>query len=389
MAVKLSKRVNCVGDSATIRLNDVANRLRMDGKDVINLGVGEPDFDTPLFIREAAKRAIDDGDTHYAPSLGKQRLREDIADKLREDNRIDASPKNIIVSAGAKHIIFMAINALLDGGEEAMLFCPAWVSYEACIKLAGGRVNWVKTKEEDAFQPSDLQDKINKKTKLLVVNSPNNPTGSVYKKDTLKMIRDLAIDRDLYVISDEIYEKIIYEADHISLASFDGMAERTITVNGFSKSYAMTGWRLGYACAPKEIIGGMLKIQQHSVTCAASFSQEAAIKAMEGPQDDLKRMVEEFKRRRDILIEGLNSIGIRCVRPAGAFYTFVDVSKFGGDSNAFCEKMLREGYVVMIPGYAFGPGWEKYVRISYAAPLEKIEEALLRMEKIFALGKQK
>jgi len=378
----LSNRVNCIEDSATLRLNDISERLKNQGADIINLSVGEPDFDTPEFIRESAKKALDEGDTHYTPSAGKPRLRKVIAEKLNKENKIDTSYENIIVSAGAKHLIYMAVNALVNEGDEVVLLSPAWVTYEACAKLSGGNINWIKTSVEDQFQPIDMQDKVDKKTKLLILNSPNNPSGGVYSKSTLKMIADLAVDYNFFVLSDEIYEKIIYDSEHISIASFDQMADRTITVNGLSKSYAMTGWRIGYASAPKDIFNGMLKIQQHSVSCAPSFVQEAAISAISGPQDSVTEMVAEFKKRRDFLVDGLNSIGMNCILPKGAFYLFVDVSEFANDANEFSEKMLKEGYLAMTPGNAFGPGFENYIRISYAVPIDKLREAVNRIENI-------
>jgi len=380
----LSNRVNSVEDSATLRLNDIAERLRSQGMDIINLSVGEPDFDTPEFIRDAAKKALDEGDTHYTPSAGKPRLRKVVAEKLKRENKIDTSYENIIISAGAKHLIYMAINSLINEGDEVVLLSPAWVSYEACVKIAGGSINWVKTNADDQFQPNDIQDKVSRKTKLLVLNSPNNPSGAVYSKDTLKMIADLAVDYDFFVLSDEIYEKIIYVSEHISMASLDQMAERTITVNGLSKSYAMTGWRIGYASAPGEIFKGMLKMQQHSVSCAPSFVQEAAISAISGSQECINEMVSEFKNRRDFLVDGLNSIGMRCTLPKGAFYLFVNISDFAKDANEFSEKMLKEGYLAMTPGDAFGQGFEDYIRISYAIPIERLKEAVTRIEKIIS-----
>jgi len=378
----LSNRVNSIEDSATLRLNDISEQLRSKGADIINLSVGEPDFDTPAFIRDAAKKALDDGDTHYTPSAGKPRLRKIIAEKLKNENKIDTSSGNIIVSAGAKHLVYMTVNSLINEGDEVILLSPAWVTYEACVKISGGRINWIMTSADDQFQPTNIQDMIGKKTKLLILNSPNNPSGAVYSKDTLKMIADLAIDYDFFVLSDEIYEKIIYDSEHVSIASFDQMAERTITVNGLSKSYAMTGWRIGYASAPKEIFDGMLKIQQHSVSCAPSFVQEAAISAISGHQECVNEMVAEFKKRRDFLVDGLNSLGMRCLLPKGAFYLFVDVSDFAKDANEFSEKMLKEGYLAMTPGDAFGPGFENYIRISYAVPIERLKVAVKRIENI-------
>ncbi len=373
----LSERVNRIEKSATLRISDLANKLKGAGKDVISFSVGEPDFTTPQHIIGAAKRALDEGRTHYTPSAGIPGLKEAITDKFKE-NGIGVSPNEVIVTPGAKQAIFEAVLSILNEGNEAILFDPAWVSYESCVKLAGARPVWVKTGEERDFVPDDFLESINRKTKLIIVNTPCNPTGAVFGECILSMVADIAKDHDIFVLSDEVYEKIIYEGKHLSIASFDGMHDRTVTVNGFSKAYAMTGWRLGYASAPPEVIDAMLKIQQHSTSCATSFAQYGALEALKGPQECIAEMVDEFKTRRDIIVDGLKSMGLGCKRPDGAFYVFVNVARFG-DGMSVAERLLNEGYVAVTPGSAFGPYSEDYIRISYATSQARISEGLNRM----------
>jgi len=349
----LSERVNRMEKSATLRISDLANKLKRSGKDVISFSVGEPDFATPQHIMDAAKKALDEGKTHYTPSAGIPELREAIANKFKE-NGISASADEVIVTPGAKQAIFEGILSILNEGDEAILFDPAWVSYESCVRLAGAKPVWVRTDEKKGFVPDNFMDSITRRTKLIILNTPGNPTGAVFDENTLKMIADIAKAHDIFVLSDEVYEKIIYEGAHISIASFDGMRERTITVNGFSKSYAMTGWRLGYATAPPEILDAMLKIQQHSTSCATSFAQYGAVAALTGAQDCIAEMVSEFRARRDILIDGLKSIGLECTRPKGAFYVFVNVGQYGSGMDV-AERLLNEAHVAVTPGRAFGP----------------------------------
>ncbi|MDI6889033.1 MAG: pyridoxal phosphate-dependent aminotransferase [Methanocellales archaeon] len=374
----LSERVNRIEESATLRISDLANKLKRAGKDIISFSVGEPDFTTPQHIIDAAKKALDEGRTHYTPSTGIPELREAIANKFKE-NDISASPNEIIVTPGAKQAIFEATLATLNEGDEAILFDPAWVSYESCVKLAGAKPIWVKTDEKRGFIPEDFLESVTKKTKLIIVNTPGNPTGAVFDENTLKLIADIARDHDLFVLSDEVYEKIIYEGKHLSIASFDGMPERTITVNGFSKAYAMTGWRLGYATAPPEILDAMLKIQQHSASCATSFAQYGAVAALTGAQECIAEMVSEFRARRNLLVDGLKSIGLECTRPKGAFYVFVNVGQYGSGMDV-AERLLNEAYVAVTPGGAFGPSGTNYVRISYATSQARISEGLERIE---------
>lgn len=374
-----SSRLERVEESATIKIANIANKLKQDGVDVISFSLGEPDFDTPKHICDAAADAMYRGETHYAPSAGIPELRSAIADKLRTENKLDVSESNVLVTPGAKQAIFEIMMSVLDDGDEAILFDPAWVSYDPCIKFAGANSVWVPTDPDNGFAPRDFSESITSKTRLIVVNSPSNPTGGVFGKDILKQITDLAIDHDLLVLSDEIYEKIVYDTKHVSIGSMDGMHERTITVNGFSKAYAMTGWRLGYVTAAPEIFNGLLKIHSHSVSSATTFAQYGGVAALTGPQEPVEEMVKEFKVRRDILVDGLNSLGIKCKKPEGAFYAFADVSEYG-NGDEVTEKLLADAHVAVTPGSAFGASGKDFVRISYATSQERIREALGRIE---------
>ncbi len=376
-----AKRLQNITESATLRIANLASELKSHGKDIISFSLGEPDFATPGHITDAVKASLDRGETHYTPSPGIPELRRAIADKLKKENNLDAKPGNIIATPGAKQAIFEVILSVLEEGDEAILFDPAWVSYEPCIKLAGAKAIWAPTNRENGFTPSGLSEYITKKTKLIVINSPCNPTGGVYGKNTLKEIADLAVDKNIKVLSDEIYEKIIYDKKHISIGSFDGMQDLTITVNGFSKAYAMTGWRLGYVHAPKETYEQMLKLHSHSVSQATSFVQYAGLAALQGDQTCITDMVREFKVRRDLLVKGLNKLGIKCAMPDGAFYAFADVSEYGSGEKV-AELLLNKAFVATTPGAAFGEAGYDFIRISYATSQERIREALRRMEAV-------
>ncbi|WP_456327592.1 pyridoxal phosphate-dependent aminotransferase [Archaeoglobus sp.] len=370
----MRERLNLIKPSATLRISALAKELAKQGKPVVNMSAGEPDFRTPQHIVESAIKALNEGKHFYTPTRGIPELLEAIAEKVNRENGIPAKPENVIVTAGAKYAIFLAMQALLDEGDEVILLDPAWVSYEANVIMANAKPIWVK--HDDSFEDAPIEDYITSKTKMIVINTPNNPTGVVYPRSFLKKVADLAQDHDLYVLSDEIYEKIIYEGKHYSIASFDGMFERTITVNGFSKAYSMTGWRLGYAVASEEIIKAMNKIQSHSISHPTSFVQYAGVTALKGDQSCVDEMVKAFRRRRDRIVEGLNDLGIDYVYPKGAFYVFMKV----GDGTAFAERFLKEEYVAVTPGEAFG-SYKDYVRISYATSDEDIEEFLRRLSR--------
>lgn len=376
-----AKRVRSITESATIRISNLASELKNQGKDVISFSLGEPDFRTPPHIIDAAKASLDKGDTHYTPSPGIPALRKAIAEKLEKDNGIEAREGNIIVTPGAKQAVFEVVLSVLDEGDEAVLFDPAWVTYDACVKLAGAKTVWAATDKENGFAPLSLNECVSKKTKLIIINSPCNPTGGVYGKDKLEEIADIAVDKNIMVLSDEIYEKIIYDKQHVSIASLDGMQDLTITVNGFSKAYAMTGWRLGYVHAQKEIYEQMLKLHSHSVSQAASFVQYAGIAALQGDQNCVAEMVREFRARRDLLIRGLEKLGMKCAKPEGAFYAFADVSEYGTGEEVG-EFLLNKAFVATTPGIAFGDAGNDFIRISYATSQERIKEALRRMEAV-------
>lgn len=376
-----AKRLQDITESATLRISNLASELKSQGKDIISFSLGEPDFTTPLHIIEAAKASLERGETHYTPSPGIPELRRAIAEKLKKDNKIETKPGNIIVTPGAKQAIFEVMLSVLQEGDDAIIFDPAWVSYDPCVKLAGARTIWAPTQRDKDFTPVGVEEFITKKTKLIVINSPCNPTGGVYGRETLKEIADIAIDKNIFVLSDEIYEKIIYDKEHISIGSMDGMQDLTITVNGFSKAYAMTGWRLGYVSAPKEIYEQMLKLHSHSVSQATSFVQYAGLAALQGDQTPVAAMVREFRARRDLLVRGLNKLGIKCARPDGAFYAFADVSEYGS-GEAIAELLLNKVFVATTPGSAFGEAGNDFIRISYATSQERIKEALRRMEAV-------
>ncbi len=372
-------RADLIQPSATMRISERAKQLRKEGKAVIDMGLGEPDFSTPPHIIEAACRALKEGKTTYAPAQGIPELREAIAEKLREENGIPAKPENVIVTAGAKYAIYEAMQALIEPGDEVILLEPAWVSYEACVLLAGGKP--VLVKHDESFKHADIGERITDKTKMIVVNSPNNPIGVVYPKEFLKEIADLASDHDICVMADEVYEKIIFDGEHHSIASFDGMFERTITINAFSKTYAMTGWRLGYAVAPESVIGRMRKIQSHSISSPTTFVQYAGIAALRGDQSFVRDMVAEFRERRDLLIDGLKNLGLRYAPPEGAFYVFMDT---GMDGDEFSRRFLEEYHVAVTPGSGFGRSYRSWVRLSYATSVENIREMLERLETFLA-----
>ena len=369
----VSARMASIHESTTLKISAMARKLAAGGLDIIDMGVGEPDFDTPNHIVEAGCSSIRMGETHYAPTAGIPELRRVIAEKLSRENSLHASADDVIVTPGAKMAVFAAIQALIQEGDECALIGPSWVSYEPCVAFAGGRVAWGKVDEN--FMPLDLAEIINSKTKLIIVNTPSNPTGSVFDGKVLDEIRDLALDHDLFVISDEIYEKIIYDREHISIGSMPGMEDKTVTINGFSKAYAMTGWRLGYLTGPKEILKWVTRLLSHSVSQATTFVQRAGVAAMQGPQDEIESMVTEFRARRDLLVTGLKYLGIPCNIPGGAFYVFPDVSEFGG-GDTITDKLLKDALIAATPGSAFGPGGVNYVRLSYATSQARIKQAL-------------
>jgi len=383
---KISEKTAMVKPSGIRRLFDLSQGV----KDVISLGIGEPDFDTPKHIVEAAKKALDEGYTHYTPNAGFLELREAIARKLWLENRIKVDPRSeIIVTVGGTGALFLSILSIIDPGDEVLIPDPGFLTYEPCVIFAGGRAVPVPVHEKDDFRmlPEEVKSRITSRTKCVVINSPQNPTGSVMLKKDLEAISEIAEKHDLFVISDEVYEKLTFDsAEHFSIASIPSMDERTITVNSFSKTYAMAGWRVGYATSKSAVIDEMVKLQQNIVANASSVAQMAALAALKGPQDCVKEMVDEYDRRRLLITRRLNEInGISCRAPRGAFYVFANITQLGKSSEEVAEFLLNEGKVVAVPGSAFGRHGEGYLRFCYATPMEKLEKALDRIEK--AVGK--
>ncbi len=375
----VSARMASIQESTTLKISAMAKKMNASGLDVIDMGVGEPDFDTPANIVEAGCNSIRSGETRYAPTAGLPELRKAIAEKLYNENMLKVTADDVVVTPGAKMAVFAAIQSLIQEGDDCLMIGPSWVSYEPCVAFAGGKVVWGEVDED--FMPQNLEESITPKTGLIIVNSPSNPTGAVFDRKTLKEIRDIACDHNLYVISDEIYEKIIYGREHVSIGSMDGMADRTVTINGFSKAYAMTGWRLGYLTGPKEIVKWVTRLLSHSVSQATTFVMRAGVAALQGPQDEVSSMAREFQVRRDLLVRGLRDLGIPCSMPGGAFYVFPDVSLLGG-GDAFTDRLLKDALIAATPGSAFGPGGVNNVRLSYATSQKRIREALERIEKL-------
>jgi aspartate aminotransferase len=363
----------------SIELSQIRKMFEIASPTAINLGIGEPDFDTPLHIRQAVVDALDEGFTHYTSNKGIPELRESISLKLKSENMVEADPESILITVGASEALYMCTQALVNRGEEVLIPDPGFLSYAACIKLSEGIPVSVPLHQENDFRMTveDVEDKITSKTKAIILNSPANPTGSVMKKQDIKGIAELADDKGIFIISDEIYEKIIYGDYGAKHYSPGQLSENSITINGFSKTYAMTGFRIAYVAAREEISEELLKVHQYNTACASSISQKAALAAMEGPQDCVEEMVAEFKRRRDLMVSRLNEMGWLCNLPEGAFYTFPKVE----NSQEFVKKAL-ENDVVVVSGEGFGNAGSKHVRMSYATSYENIETAMNRLENI-------
>ena len=378
-------RFSSIEKSATYAVLDLVRQLRAQGVDVLDLGGGEPDFGTPDHIAAEAITAIRNGFTHYTPSRGTPDLLDAIAGKLVKENGIpvDAATQ-VVATPSAKHALFSAVLTVLDAGDEIIIPTPSWVSYAAMAQLAGGRPVFAPLDAHDGFRLSRaaLEAALTGRTRAVLVNTPNNPTGRLLDREEAALLVDFAREHDLFVISDEIYEKINYTGrTHVSPAALPGGAERTLTVNGFSKAYAMTGWRLGYLAGPAEVITEVLKVQQHSVGCAGSFVQRGGTAALTGPQEPIRAMTAQYAARRDRLVAGLNRLpGVSCAAPEGALYVFPDIRGTGrGDSSRFATWLLNEAGVAVTPGAAFGPGGEGHIRLSFATSREVIDEALHRM----------
>lgn len=390
--MNLSTRIKGISPSPTLTIDAKTKQMIQEGVDVVNFSVGEPDFDTPRHIKEAAIEAINKGFTKYTPASGTLELRKAICDKLQRENGLKYQPGDIVVSNGGKHSLYNVFQAIGEPGDEFILQAPYWVSYPEMIKLAGGVPVVIETDEQTGFRMTveDIRARITPRTKAIALNSPSNPTGAVYTREELKAIADLAVEHNLWVISDEIYEKMLYDgAEHVSIASFGPEIKRlTITVNGMSKAYAMTGWRIGYTATEPKIAKSMADLQSHSTSNPSSISQKASLAALTGPQEPVTEMVREFNRRREYIVDRLNAFpGVNCLKPQGAFYVFPNVSGVFGktirerkivDSDVLAGVILEHGRVALVPGSGFGA--PNNLRISYATSLERITEGLNRIE---------
>mgnify|MGYP000064710017 FL=1 len=380
--MKIAKRMKHIKPSGTIAIAEKARELERKGRRVYHLDLGEPDFVTPKHIREAAVKAMEEGFTHYTSSRGLLELREAISEDLKRKG-IDADPKSeILVTSGAKHAIYAAALSTLDPGDEVLVLSPTWPTHFQCIEIAEAKAVEIPCGEDYRLDEETLKAAITDKTSMILMTSPNNPTGGVLSREEVKTVVDIAADNDLLILSDEIYDRIVYDGvNPVSPALFADGRERTIIVNGFSKTYAMTGWRLGYAVADKEIIDSMSRIQQSTTTCPVSFVQKAGIAALRGPQDCVEEMIREYDRRRRFIVDKINEIdGIRCVMPKGAFYIFPDISSLGISSSEFCIRLLEEAGVSVTPGSVFGKCGEGHVRVSYANKIEVIAEGVKRIK---------
>ena len=374
----LSQTIVNIKPSGIRKFFDIVSEM----KDAISLGVGEPDFDTPWHIRDEGIYSLEKGRTFYTSNAGLMELKEEISNYLDRRCHVHYNPKNeIIVTVGGSEGIDIAMRAMLDPGDEVLIPQPSYVSYEPCCLLAGGKPVIIELKAENEFRltKEELLDAITDKTKLLVLPFPNNPTGAIMEKEDLEAIAEVIIEKDIFVLSDEIYSELSYKGDHVSITTIPGMRERTILINGFSKAYAMTGWRLGYACGPKEIIEQMVKIHQFAIMCAPTTSQYAAVEAMRNGDEDVAKMREAYNQRRRFLMHAFKEMGLECFEPYGAFYVFPCIKEFGMTSEEFATRFLEEEKVAVVPGTAFGDCGEGFLRISYAYSLENLKVALNRM----------
>ena len=376
----ISKKIEGIQPSGIRKFFDVVREM----PDAISLGVGEPDFDTPYSVREEGIYALEKGRTFYTSNAGLKELREEISRYLKRKYSLDYDADNeIMVTVGGSEAIDVALRCMVDPGDEVLIPTPCYVSYLPCSIMADAVPKVIELKAENQFKLTrqELLDSITDKTKILILAFPNNPTGAIMTKEELEELVPVIIEHDLFVISDEIYSELTYDNKHCSIASLPGMKERTVTINGFSKAFAMTGWRLGYACAPKEIMKQMIKLHQFAIMCAPTNSQFAAIEALRNCDDDVDRMVEAYNQRRRFLLNSFKEMGIDCFEPFGAFYVFPSIAKFGMTSEEFANRLLREQKLAVVPGTAFGECGEGFVRISYAYSIENLKQGMDRIRK--------
>ena len=382
--MKLAGRVSQVTPSITLAIAAKAKAMKAEGIDVCSFSTGEPDFDSPAHVKAAAQKALEEGKTKYGPASGEPKLREAIARKLKTDNGLDYKAENVIVTNGGKHSLFNLILALIEAGDEVIIPAPYWLSYPDMVKLAGGVPVIVHTDASTGYKitPEQLRKSITPKTKLFILNSPSNPTGMVYTPEEIQAIAQIIVETDILVVSDEIYEKILYDgAKQVSIGSLGAdIFARTVISNGFAKAYSMTGWRIGYLAGPVDLIKATINIQSHSTSNVCTFAQYGAIAALEGSQDCVEEMRQAFAKRREVMFERLNAIpGLSCPKPDGAFYLFPDITKTGLKSLDFCNALLEKEQVAVIPGIAFGA--DDNIRLSYATDLATIEKGMDRLEK--------
>ncbi len=385
--MRLSERMSRLGTETAFDVLARAKQLEAEGKPIIHLEIGEPDFDTPQHIIDAACDALNSGWTHYGPSAGDPELRQVIGDHIQQSRGFPVDPDEVVVVPGAKPIIYWAITALVDHGDEVIHPNPGYPIYESMINFCGGKPVPITLREEIEFRldSEELADLVTDNTRMIILNSPQNPTGGVLTQEDLEAISEVAIENDLIVMSDEAYETILYEGKHHSIAAVDGMKERTILLDCFSKSVAMTGWRLGYGIMNKELAAQIAKLQTNCTSCTTSFVQRAGIAALQGPMEPSLAMVAEFKQRRDVIVDGLNEIpGISCLRPHGAFYVFPNITETGYDCRELADMILEEASVAVLSGTAFGQYGEGYLRLAYANSVENINEAIGRIHKLLS-----
>ena len=383
MASIFAERMKVLGTETAFEVLAKAKALERQGKNIVHLEIGEPDFDTPKNIKDAAVKALYAGYTHYVPAAGIQELKEAIAEYVAKSRKIEVDPEEVVVTPGAKPVMFFAILACVNPGEEVLYPNPGFPIYESMINFVGAKPIPMPLKEEKDFgiDHEYVKKKITKKTKMIIINSPENPTGGILTEEDLKLIADCVVDRDdVLVFSDEVYSRIIYEGEHHSIASFPGMKEKTIILDGFSKTYAMTGWRLGYGVMRKDIAQKITQLMINSNSCTCAFAQMAGVEALKGPQDSVEKMVAEFKKRREIIVSGLNNIkGITCKKPRGAFYVFPNITGIGMKSQELSDYLLNKAGVAVLPGTSFGAYGEGYLRLSFANSVENIQKALNRI----------
>ncbi len=381
----LAKRMSRLGTETAFEVLARAKAMEAKGRDIVHLEIGEPDFDTPVNIREAAKKAIDDGFTHYGPSPGMPNIRKVFAEFLTKDRGIEVKPENIVVTPGAKPILFFSILALVDEGDEVIYPNPGFPIYESVINFVGAKPVPIPLREKNAFSfdLDEMRELVNDKTKLIIINSPQNPTGGVLTSEDMKGIAELAEKHDVWILSDEVYSKMVYDGKHVSIYDYPEVMDRVILLEGHSKTYAMTGWRLGYAAMPVELAEQISKLQTNSNSCTASFTQVAGVEALTGPQDESLKMMAEFRARRDLIVDGLNEIpGFKCLRPKGAFYVFPNITGTGRKSKEIEEFLLEEAGVAGLSGTSFGEYGEGYLRFSYANSQENLRKALEMIKKV-------